>query len=323
MLIALNNCFSQQWIKENVHWHNNGTMSYSTRKIYTFIPEKSVGDHSTDKITTLNVPVISAFYQMRDSGFWTQWGLQELVSSYDYKQWITKSAEELVWGYDEPLFELAKMVMPDPPSYTKFGFFADKNNSDNLATYTMFTGEGDPYKLSRISLFNGNEHLDFWKTDECNVVKGSDGAAFNPYIQRKDTLWFFNDQLCRSYPLTYEKDVISKTLPGFRFVPRTDVFKSPKSVPENDCFCTDDDLCSMLGDGMFGVSACQFNAPIVLSWPHFLHANRSYVEAVKGMRPDHDSHSFYFDVQPTTGSTLSAKARIQINLAVKNIPGAF
>jgi len=51
--------------------------------------------------------------------------------------------------------------------------------------------------------------------------------------------------------------------------------------------------------------------------PHFLHANQSYLNSVSGLRPDPEKHSFYFDVQPTTGTTLSAKARIQINMAIK------
>jgi len=46
----------------------------------------------------------------------------------------------------------------------------------------MFTGEGNPYNLSKISAFNGKEHLDFWKEDRCNRVMGSDGATYNPYI---------------------------------------------------------------------------------------------------------------------------------------------
>ena len=33
---------------------------------------------------------------------------------------------------------------------------------------------------------------------------------------------------------------------------------------------------------------------------------------------DEDKHGFYFDIQPITGTTLSAKARIQINLAVQH-----
>ena len=34
----------------------------------------------------------------------------------------------------------------------------------------MYTGEGNPYNLSKISLFNGSEYLNFWKTDTCNKV---------------------------------------------------------------------------------------------------------------------------------------------------------
>ena len=48
----------------------------------------------------------------------------------------------------------------------------------------MFTGEGNPYNLSRINKFNGEEHLKFWKEDRCNIVRGSDGATFNPYIAK-------------------------------------------------------------------------------------------------------------------------------------------
>lgn len=216
-----------------------------------------------------------------------------------------------------------------------------KNATGGLPTYTMFTGEGNPYSLSKISLFNGNENLRFWKTAQCNKVQGSDGATFNPYIQQvktpglrptfavlhsvftcnqEETLWFFNDQLCRSIPLVFDRKVLSRTLPGFRFVPRPDVFMSPRSYPENDCYCVDETLCAMLGDGMFGVSKCQFNAPIVLSWPHFLGAEERFTRRLEGLRPNADKHGFWFDIQPVTGTTLSAKARMQINIAVKQLP---
>ena len=39
--------------------------------------------------------------------------------------WVTKTVEELVWGYEEPLFELAKLTLPNPPPLSKFGFFTD------------------------------------------------------------------------------------------------------------------------------------------------------------------------------------------------------
>lgn len=310
--------YHQKWIKENVKWHDNGTMSYQTRKEFTFIPELSVGNHAKDNITTLNVPAISALYQMRHSSYFYKFGLETILYGLNYNTWITKTPEELIWGYAEPLFDLAKVSLPNPPALDKFGFFVKKNDSDDLPTYTMFTGEGNPYNLSKISLFNGKDSLDIWKDQTCNQVQGSDGATFNPYIHKTDTLWFFNDQLCRSLPMVFDQEVMSRNLPGYRFTPRHDVFRNTGS--EYNCFCDGEELCSMIGDGMFAVSKCQFDAPVILSWPHFLHANDTFQQSVKGLQPDSEKHGFWFDVQQTTGTTLSAKARIQINLAVKHIP---
>jgi len=105
----------------------------------------------------------------------------------------------------------------------------------------------------------------------------------------------------------------------YRFVPREDVFKMDfEKYPDNKCFCDGEELCDMIGDGMFAVPKCQFDAPIVLSWPHFLHANETFQKSVQGMEPaDPEKHGFWFDVQPITGTTLSAKARVQINIAVR------
>ena len=78
-----------------------------------------------------------------------------------------------------------------------------------------------------------------------------------------------------------------------------------------------DDFDIYIQSFQFGVSACQFNAPIVLSWPHFMGANSSFVNAIEGLNPNPADHEFYFDVQPTTGTTLAAKARLQVNIAIK------
>jgi hypothetical protein len=37
------------------------------------------------------------------------------------------------------------------------------------------------------------------------------------------------------------------------------------------------------------------------------------------LNPDPNSHGFWFDIQQDTGTTLSAKARIQINMSVKKM----
>ena len=70
---------------------------------------------------------------------------------------------------------------------------------------------------------------------------------------------------------------------------------------------------------MFDVSVCQFDMPIILSWPHFLNAEEKYSDAIDGLNPDPKKHGFWFDIQEVTGTTLSAKARIQINMNVKKL----
>jgi len=314
--------YHQKWIKSNVSWHKNGTMTYSTRKEFKFIPELSVGDQSEHKITTINVPLISAYAQSKDLGWFAKYAADAVFNTVVDEAWVTKTPEEYIWGYSETLFDLAKTYLPKAPPMDNFGFFTKKNQTTNLASYTMYTGRDNPYNLSKISLFNGKSSLGIWSEENsktCNKVQGSDGATFNPYIQKDETLWFFNDQLCRSLPLVFKKSVKSKEMPAYRFVPREDVFKMDfEKYPDNKCFCDGEELCDMIGDGMFAVPKCQFDAPIVLSWPHFLHANETFQKSVTGMEPaDPEKHGFWFDVQPITGTTLSAKARVQINIAVR------
>jgi hypothetical protein len=51
--------------------------------------------------------------------------------------------------------------MPNPPPFDRFGFFLTKNASReaDLPLYTMYTGEGDPYKLSTIAAVDGSTNL--------------------------------------------------------------------------------------------------------------------------------------------------------------------
>ena len=53
-----------------------------------------------------------------------------------------------------------------------------------MVSYTMYTGEGDPYMLSTIHSIDGKSKMDHWNSSQCNKVHGSDGASFNPYIKK-------------------------------------------------------------------------------------------------------------------------------------------
>ena len=71
--------------------------------------------------------------------------------------WVTKTPEQLTWGYADSLLEIGQLT--DSSLNNKFGFFIQNNNTEDLAKYTMYTGEGNPYNLSKISLFDGSDSL--------------------------------------------------------------------------------------------------------------------------------------------------------------------
>jgi hypothetical protein len=73
----------------------------------------------------------------------------------------TLSEHQFFHNFQETLFEIAKHTMPNPPPFDRFGFFLTKNASReaDLPLYTMYTGEGDPYKLSTIAAVDGSTNL--------------------------------------------------------------------------------------------------------------------------------------------------------------------
>ena len=57
---------------------------------------------------------------------------------------------------------------------------------------------------------------------------------------------------------------------NFRFVPPTSAFATQQENPENACFCNNPEGFGCLTpSGLFNLSSCQYNAPLMLSWPHF------------------------------------------------------
>merc|ERR1712061_685498 len=136
--------YTQKWTKQNITWHKNGTLSYRTRKIFTFNESLSCGtcNDKLDEVTTLDVPALSAFYKNRNARWWKAGVVSNSLHSAGYKPWLTRNVHELMWGYDEPLFVAAQFT-DDAPPFTDFALFLKKNSSleEDLPLYTMYTAQ--------------------------------------------------------------------------------------------------------------------------------------------------------------------------------------
>lgn len=71
---------------------------------------------------------------------------------------------------------------------------------------------------------------------------------------------------------------------------------------------------------MFNASACKFDAPAFVSFPHFYLADKNYISKIDGMRPDKEKHEFYVSMEPRTGIPLDIRAQLQINLLLQSYP---
>ncbi|XP_042228429.1 lysosome membrane protein 2-like [Homarus americanus] len=311
-------CYREHWEKVNVAFHDNGTVSYETQKHYYFEREISVGSED-DIITTLNIPMVSAVSQWRFAQRLAKLALSSMLEVLNEKPFVTHTVGEFMWGYDDPLLKIAKDIIPPDQRlpYDQFGFFIEKNGS-NDGLFNVFTGVHDMTKYTTIDTFNREQELSFWKTDECNQIKGTDGSSFPPGVTEDTVLYMFNENLCRSIPLTFWHDIEEDGILGMRFSPPIDVFANTTVKPDNDCYCVGGPPC--IGGGVFNISICKFGSPSIISWPHFYQADPKFLNAVDGLQPDAEKHAMYIDVSPRTGSPLRAQARLQINIAIPHVP---
>ncbi|CAH1981588.1 unnamed protein product [Acanthoscelides obtectus] len=311
--------YVEKWEKKNIKFHDNGTVSFNQEKIYTFDESQSAGSED-DVVVVPNIPMLSATSQSKHAARFLRLAMASIMDILKIKPFVEVSVGQLLWGYEDPLLKLAKDVVPKEQKlpYEEFGLMYKKNGTSE-DTVTMWTGAGDISRYGLINRFNGKNNLSHYLTDECNSVMASDGSIFPPHMTKNTTLYIFDKDLCRRLPLVFEKEVKgSDDIPAYRFTPPKNVFASVEENPDNACFCPQGPPCAP--SGFFNVSLCQYDSPILLSFPHFYLANDSYRTAFDGISPaDPEKHKFYLDVQPVMGTAMAAKARVQINLAVSQV----
>ncbi|KAF9410824.1 hypothetical protein HW555_010205 [Spodoptera exigua] len=255
----------------------------------------------------------SATSQSKHAARFLRLAMASIMDILKIKPFVEVSVGQLLWGYEDPLLKLAKDVVPKEQKlpYEEFGLFYGKNGT-SPDVVTMFSGANDMTTYGIISHYNMREKLQHWTSDQCNSIAGSDGSIFPPHITKNDTLAVYDKDLCRLLPLKFLEEVSLDGIQAYRYTPPEDVFANDE---HNRCFCPAGPPCAP--NGLFNVSLCQYDSPIMLSFPHFYLAEPSLREAVEGISPPiPEKHRLFIDEM---GIAMRARARIQINLAVSQV----
>lgn len=341
--------YRANWIKHNITFHDNGTMSYKETKRYYFDRASSVGPES-DEIMTVNVPFVTTAQLLKEQNFIIR-GIASLsLSGLGQRIFISRSVGQLTFGgYPDILVLLGSVIdsgrpRPGQPGFNigdvfshgyrtvidmlgslvdpdkqgtngKFGYMVNKNDTID-GEYTIFTGEDDISKVNQVYEFNKHRKLEVWPGDECNTLTGTLGHIRPPLSKSNEQVMFIPD-ICRSIPLESIGYESFKGLKVKRFIAGPTAFDSGQQRSENECFAAG----RTLPDGGANLGPCKQGAPLVLSFPHFLYADSSYRADVDGMNPDPNKHQFFFNSEPTLGVTVNVRGRIQVSVVLERVFG--
>jgi len=302
--------------KIDVNFHENNTLiSYRQPKTYIFEPDMSVGNDS-DKFMTVNLLMLAIGDRLKGNT-WTMKLLRAAVmvvlDSYEEKFFDNYTVHDYIFGYEDPVIaeinklseEYLKIKLIKEDMIGLFAGAAGNGTDDGL--YKVHTGIGKVQDLNVVQQWNGSSVLSYWSTPQCNMINGTDGSMWHPFVEKTDRLYIFSSDICRSIYVEYEDTREALEIPVLRFTAPPEVFANKTVNPDNAGFCNPD----CFGSGILDVKVCK-GAPVVISQPHFYEAAQEYIDAIDGMKPS-QQYMTYIDIEPHTGVALNVSKKLQLN----------
>uniref|UniRef100_A0AAR2ISX2 Scavenger receptor class B member 1 n=1 Tax=Pygocentrus nattereri TaxID=42514 RepID=A0AAR2ISX2_PYGNA len=283
--------YSEKRWKDNITFHDNKTVSYQEYRQYFFEESMSAGNES-DVVTIPNMLVLGASVMMENMPFPVRLLISAAFKTFKESAFLTKTVGELMWGYDSKLVDFLNSYFPGMlPVKGKFGLFAEFNNS-NTGLFTVFTGQDDIRKVHKVDSWNGLKHVNYWNSEQCNMINGTAGQMWPPFMTTESTLPFYSPDACRSMELIYQRPGMIKGIPVYRFVAPKTLFANGSDYPPNEGFCP----CRQ--SGLLNVSTCRHKSPVFISHPHFYNADPALLETVSGLNPNEEDHGLFIDIHP-------------------------
>ncbi|XP_044764358.1 scavenger receptor class B member 1-like isoform X2 [Coccinella septempunctata] len=309
--------YREEMEKVNIKFHDNGTVSYQHKKILQFVPELSV--NKEQKITVPNIPLLTLAMHSNTLGFFLQKTISLLLNMGNFKPFVTVTADELVFGYDDKLVSLAHQFYPKRKRpMSKMGLLINRNGTLD-EVHNMYTGMTGMQEFGLLDRVNGVDRLPFWEASPCNSLTASEGSFFPPRdVTKSNMIYLYDKDLCRILPMEYKGPTNKNGIRADIYSPPENIFETVDVNPDNKCYCAGNEFCPP--KGLQNISPCQFDAPVYVSFPHFYKADPRLSEPFEGLNPSKEKHETYFKVQPKLGVPLEAKVRVQLNLKVDQAP---
>ncbi|XP_014453987.1 scavenger receptor class B member 1 isoform X1 [Alligator mississippiensis] len=300
--------------KTNITFHDNDTVSFLEYRRFYFQPDMSNGKEE-DHVVVPNILLLGGAVMMENLPGFLKVLISSALSGLKQTPFVNRTVGEILWGYDDPLLTILNTLVPGLiPFKGKFGLFTDFNNS-NTGLFTVYTGVKDMHKIHMVDTWNGIRKTNYWRSEQCNMINGTSGEMWPPFMTPSTSLEFYSPDACRSMALVYEQPGEFKGIPTFRYVAPKTLFANGTDYPPNEGFCP------CRESGIQNVSSCRLNAPVFISHPHFYNADPVLVEAVGGLHPTKEKHGLFLDIHPMTGIPMNCSIKLQMNMFMKRVSG--
>ncbi|KAM8717552.1 hypothetical protein ACLKA7_004276 [Drosophila subpalustris] len=313
--------FTETVQKLNITWNDNSTVSYLRRSRFTFDPSASVGKLS-DVIVTPNTLAVGLTYKAKKWSPMLRTLMLLALNMYGNDATFVKTADEWLFrGFDTPLIKMSNMVptrmLPELHfPYERVGYGYPRNESTEVyGHHNVYTGQEDFSKLGQIARWRySNVSSPFPK---CKL-RGSIGE-FHPIPLRKgEPISYFLPDICRELKIDYAGTTVFEGIDAYVYRGSKRNMANGTDNPENSCYCEDN--CEDVRSGLLNVSACWYDVPVFVSYPHFYNCDPYYLEAVEGLKPEKDRHEMVVILEPITGMLLDIKATLMISLLIEPRP---
>ncbi|XP_071786399.1 lysosome membrane protein 2-like [Asterias amurensis] len=298
--------------KTNISFDDDeGTVKFKNYKAYIFDREKSVGP-DTDTFTTVDLLAFTFGNLGRYSDLIRY--LQKMMHGATASNIIVDvTVDGFLWGYPQPYLQFLK-DFTGLPLPTDYGVFYGDNDT-TYEEWVVYTGQKDVSTVNQIKSWSNGSSLSYWSNEYANMINGTDGQAFQPFITKDDALYIYVPDICRAGVIEYTGPNELEGIPTGKFSAPAFQYASAEEYPDNIGFCTPDES-GCTPTGLLNATNCK-GAPIFYSSPHFLYGSQKLQSSVKGMNPIQEQHKVDFDVEMLTGVSMQVSNRLQVNLKVE------
>lgn len=203
---------------------------YTERKVYHFAPDLSCCAINTT-VTIPNIPLAAVVdralsYNLPLVGRFIPRLINRAIQSIREQLFVRKQVREILFdGYEVELLKMVSrvgsLIGMQPPMSQKFALLKGRNDTwrpEQDGVWAINTGAKDRSRFGRVTSWNSYKQLPFWAAPNCNLINGSDGTLFPPPIKKTEPLYIFNQELCRTVNLVYDRPSDIRSIKALRYV---------------------------------------------------------------------------------------------------------